>query len=50
MGMVLWTAAGVLAGLIVMVWFLAAGRDRLDPGSVSGSWVAEHRANHDRES
>ena len=50
MGALLWTAAGVLGGLTALVGFLAARRDRPpDLGSVSGSWIAEHRATQERD-
>ena len=48
MGAALWTAVGVLVGVIALAGVLAARRDRSpDLGSVSGSWIAEHRATKD---
>ncbi len=40
---IVWTAAGVLAGLAAVFGILAMIRRRpTDMGSVSGSWIAEH--------
>ena len=48
MGVMLWAAVGVLVGVIALVGVLAGRRDRpADLGSVSGGWIAEHRATKD---
>jgi len=55
MNVMLWTVAGAFALLITLVVaILVAGRDhgdsKPDLGSISGSWLIEHRATHDGKS
>lgn len=47
----LWIGAGVLGFLIIVVLAVLAARrdpasDKPDLGSISGSWLTEHNANH----
>jgi hypothetical protein len=49
MHVILWTGAGVLGFLIVLIAVRAARRDPPDTpdlGSISGSWLSEHNATH----
>lgn len=49
MHVILWTSAGLLGFLIVVVTVLAARRDPAPDknlGSISGSWLNEHNATH----
>jgi hypothetical protein len=50
MHLILWTGAGVLGFLIVIIAALASRRDpspdKPDLGSISGSWLTEHNATH----
>ena len=42
----IWIGAGLVALLTVVIWVAARRRDRgPDLGSVSGQWIAQHRAN-----
>ena len=55
MNVILWTVAGAFALLITLVAATLAVRERHvdrkpDLGSISGSWLTEHRATHDGKS
>jgi hypothetical protein len=49
MHVILWTGAGLLGFLIVVIAVLAGRRDPApdkDLGSISGRWLNEHNATH----
>jgi hypothetical protein len=42
----IWIGAGLVGLVTVLIWIAARRRDRgPDLGSVSGQWIAQHRAN-----
>jgi hypothetical protein len=55
MNVILWTVAGAFGVLVTLVAAALAVRQRHgdskpDLGSISGSWLTEHRATHDGKS